>query len=118
MLAVVKTHHIDLHIKGRIPKKLVRCLKEIYTQELQLINEEKEDFFQTSIYTSAKKEMFPGLYVKIYRENKGMTQAGLGEQVNVSKTYICDIEHNRRPISKKLAKQFTGVFDIDVSRFV
>jgi DNA-binding XRE family transcriptional regulator len=76
------------------------------------------DFFKTDIYKSIKNEMTPGAYLRIYRENKNLTQKQLGELVGVSKTYICDIEKNRRALSKQLAKHFAGIFSVPVSKFI
>lgn len=118
MLAVVKTPHIDLHIKGKIPQKLMKCLKNLYADKLKVMNDERVDLFETSLYKTVKKEMHPGVYVKVYRQNKSWTQNELGSKVGVSKAYISDIENNRRAVSKKMASQFAKLFDIDVSRFV
>ncbi len=65
-----------------------------------------------------KNDMTPGTYIRIYRENKNLTQKQLGELVGVSKAYICDIEKNRRSVSKELAKHFAEIFSVPVSKFI
>jgi DNA-binding XRE family transcriptional regulator len=35
--------------------------------------------------------------------NSDMTQDELGEKIGASKSFICDIEHNRRAISREMA---------------
>jgi DNA-binding XRE family transcriptional regulator len=47
-----------------------------------------------------------------------MTQEHLGAKVGASKSFICDIEHDRRAISKEMAKKFSALFKISVERFI
>ena len=121
MLAVVKTPLIDVRIEGKVPPRLLRLLKTEYGPELKLVGDEDNasvDFFKTDFYRKVKNQMTPGKYVRIYRENHGMTQEQLGSKVGASKSFICDIEHNRRPISKGMAKKFSKLFKISVERFI
>jgi len=121
MLAVVKTPRINVRIEGDVPPRLLRLLKTEYGPKLKLVkDDEKEtvDFFKTDFYKKVKKEMTPGTYVKIYRENLSLTQAQLGAKVGVSKSFICDVEHNRRAISKEMAKNFSKLFKISASHLI
>jgi DNA-binding XRE family transcriptional regulator len=121
MLAVVKTPHINVRISGKLPPRLLRCLKSEFGRKLRIAEDEDNetvDFFKTDFYKEMKKEMMPGTYARIYRENRGMTQEQLGEKVGVSKSFICDIEHDRRAISKDMAKKLSNIFNISVSRFI
>ena len=121
MLAVVKTPRIDVRIKGDVPPRLLRLLKTEYGSKLKLADDddnETVDFFKTDFYRKTKKQMTPGTYIKIYRENHGMTQEQLGTKVGVSKSFICDVEHNRRAVSKEMAKKFSSLFKISVDRFI
>jgi DNA-binding XRE family transcriptional regulator len=121
MLAVVKTPRIDVRIEGTVPPRLLRLLKTEYGPELKLVEDEDNtgvDFFETDFYRQMKKRMTPGAYVRIYRENHTMTQEHLGAKVGASKSFICDIEHDRRAISKEMAKKFSALFKISVERFI
>jgi DNA-binding XRE family transcriptional regulator len=122
MLAVVKTPHINLRITGSLPPRLLRCLKSEFGRKLRIAEDDDDnetvDFFQSDFYKETKKEMTPGIYARIYRENLSMTQEQLGEKVGVSKSFICDIEHDRRAISKDMAKKLSNLFNISVSRFI
>ena len=62
--------------------------------------------------------MRPGDYVKMYRENMRLTQAELGKKVNMSRAYICDVEHGRRTISKDIAKKFSKLFKISAIHLI
>ena len=121
MLAVVKTPRIDVRIKGDVPPRLLRLLKTEYGPALKLHesdDEETVDFFKTTFYRKVKKRLTPGMYVKVYRENFNLTQEQLGSKVGVSKSFICDIEHNRRSISKEMAKKFSKLFKISASHLI
>ncbi|MBN1960026.1 MAG: helix-turn-helix transcriptional regulator [Deltaproteobacteria bacterium] len=118
MLAVVKTPHIDIRVKGRVPPRLLRYLKEEYGEKLSIEENEPINFFETKLYREIKKDMTPGYYVRVYRENRGFTQQKLGKKVGVSKSYICDIENNRRSISKMMAKKFSKLFALPIGTFI
>ncbi len=57
--------HIKIDIEGDIPDKL--------------IEEETVDIFETEFYKDTKARTTPGDNLKIYRQNKGLTQKELGK---------------------------------------
>lgn len=119
MLAVVKTPHIDLCIRGNLSNRLLDCLRAEFGKQLHLEKvEDNVDFFKSTIYRKTQKLITPGTYVRIYRQNLGFTQAVLSKKLGVSKAFICDIEHNRRSISKKKAQILTALFQVDIGRFI
>ena len=121
MLAVVKTRRINVRAQGHLPPRLLRCLRSEFGRKLRITDDEDEqsvDFFETDFYKNTKKTMSPGTYVQIYRENHCMTQQELGEKTGVAKAFICDIEHNRRAISKEMAKKLAHIFNVSVERFI
>ena len=121
MLAVVKTRHINVRIQGQLPPRLLRCLQSEFGNKLHIEDdtpEEQVDFFKTDFYENIKKTMTPGAYMRIYRENHKLTQEQLGEKIGASKSFICDVEHDRRAISKEMAKKLAQVFNISVARFI
>ena len=83
MQAVVKTPHIEISVRGAaIPPKLMDVLKEEYGPELSLVEDDVDDLvdaFETQWYKGVKEKMTPGTYLRIYRENKGLTQLQLGK---------------------------------------
>ena len=122
MLAVVKTPHTDLRIKGFIPHPVLKVLRTEYGKSLKVKvdddDEELVDFFETDLFKDFKKRMKPGDYIKMYRENMHLTQAELGKKVNMSRAYICDVEHGRRTISKDIAKKFSKLFKISAIHLI
>jgi antitoxin component HigA of HigAB toxin-antitoxin module len=122
MLAVVKTPHTRLRAKGFIPKRVLQVLRAEYGKALQVKPEgdaeEWVDVFETEAYAAFKKKVKPGDYVRIYRENTGLSQSALAEKLGVRRSYVCDIEHYRREISKQFAKELSHFFHIPAGRFI
>lgn len=55
----------------------------------------------------------PGYFLRLYRHRADLTQAQLAEKVNVKQHHLSEMENNKRPIGKKLAKQLAEVLDFD-----
>jgi DNA-binding XRE family transcriptional regulator len=122
MQAVVKTPHIKITIQGRISSRLLSVLKEEYGPEFKVIpraDDEKIDVFETDWYKRIKRSMNPGETLKIYRQNKGMTQIELGKLLGgLPRQNISNMEKGQRPISKKMALQLAGLFHVSVEKFI
>jgi len=122
MLAVVKTPRTNLRIKGFIPSSILRVLRNEFGKKLTVTadkdDKEIENVFDSEEYKSFKKHVSPAYYIRTYRENAGLTQTELAEKLGVSRAYICDIEHNRRTISKLFAKQVADFFKISVAHLI
>ena len=121
MLAVVKTPHTDLKIRGFIATPVLRALRAEYGSHLRVETQKGEeewvDVFETDLYKRFKKNVKPGDYIRTYRENLGLSQAELGDKLGVSRAYICDIEKHRRSIGKDMIKQVAILFDAPVEFF-
>jgi DNA-binding XRE family transcriptional regulator len=122
MLAVVKTPHTDLKIRGFIPTAVLQVLRTEYGSHLRIEKQKGEDdlidVFATDLYKRFKKTVKPGDYVRTYRSNLSMSQADLGEKLGVSRAYICDIEKHRRQLGKDMAKQLVKLFHAPLEFFI
>ena len=122
MLAVVKTPRTSLRIKGQISTRLVEVLIAEYGRDIQLTRDAEDelvDVFQTDWYKRIKKTMTPGTYMKIFRENRKMTQTELGKLLGgLPRQHISNMENGVRPISKKTALRLAKVFGVSVERFI
>ncbi len=122
MLAVVKTPLTRIRIKGRIPPRLMDVLQDEYGKAVQITadpDDELVDAFQTDWYKSIKKELTPGTYMRVFRENKRMTQDALGKALGgIPRQHISNMENGSRPISKKIAIRLAKLFDVSVSKFI
>jgi DNA-binding XRE family transcriptional regulator len=122
MLAVVKTPRTSIRIKGKISNKLMEVLVSEYGKDVRLTrdpDDELVDVFQTDWYKNIKKTMTPGTYMKIYRENRKMTQTELGKMLGgLPRQHISNMENGVRPISKKIAMKLAKAFDVSVEKFI
>ena len=122
MQAVVKTPHIDIYIKGEIPPKILSVLKEEYGDHVEIIEGDDEalvDVFETDWYRDVKLRLTPGKYLKIYRENHGMTQAELGRKLGqVPRQHISNMECGFRSISLKTARKLAEIFNVSPEKFI
>ncbi|EKD28618.1 MAG: Cro/CI family transcriptional regulator [uncultured bacterium] len=120
MLVVAKTPHINLKVEGTIPKKLLEVLKVYFGTHLTVSkDDETVNIFESDWFKNHKKKMTPAKTLKIYRENKGWTLDELGCKLGgISRQYLSDIEHERRNISKEMAKKLSELFDVPVDRFI
>ena len=122
MQAVVKTPHIELKIKGEISPKLISVLEEEFGPELLLEEDQGDqlvDVFNTDWYAQIKSKITPGDNLKIYRENRGWTQAQLGERLDdVPRQHIANMERGVRAIGKKTARKFTQIFKVSPAKFI
>ena len=116
MLAVVKTPRTNLRISGFIPMPVLRILQDEFGGKLTVTPDKAEtgleSVFDSAEYKAFKSRVTPADYIRTYRENAGMAQADLAKKLNVSRSYICDVEHNRRTISKEFAKKVSQIFKI------
>ena len=122
MQAVVKTPRIELQIQGDIPPKLISVLKEEFGDDLRLEEEQGDEIaniFETEWYRQIKLSMTPGDNLKIYRDNRGWTQAQLGDKLGgLPRQHISNMERGVRPISKNMAKRLALIFAVPPSKFI
>ena len=122
MQAVVKTPRIEINIKGEIPDRLMSVLEEEYGEQIQLLednDEEAVNVFETDWYRDIKAKMTPGDNLKIYRENRGLTQAKLGEMLGaVPRQHISNMERGARSISLKTARKLAELFKVSPEKFI
>jgi DNA-binding XRE family transcriptional regulator len=122
MLAVVRTPHIKIQIKGDIPKRILDALRKEYGSEVRLVGEsedEKIDVFETDWYKNIWAKVSPGKNLRIYRQNAGMTLQKLGDLLgNVPRQHVSNMEKGIRPISKKTAIKLAQIFDVSVEKFI
>jgi len=123
MQVVVKTPHIEISVRGAaIPPRLMHVLKEEYGPELSLVENDGDDLvdaFETRWYKGVKEKMTPGTYLRIYRENKGLTQLQLGEVLGgIPRQHISNMERGHRSISLKMARKLSLLLGVPIERFI
>ena len=122
MLVVIKTLRIDLRARGQISSRLLDVLVKEFGTAIRITPERDDgevNVFQTEWFKAIKRDLTPGKYLRVFRENKGITQAALGKLLGgVPAQHISNMERGSRSISKKAALQLSKVFDVSVDKFI
>ena len=122
MLAVVKKPHTKkaaFKIIGQIDTETIEYLSNRFGEENVDIDEEIIDISESEWFRNISKKITPGAVVRTYRENSKFTQQQLADKAGVhSASYISDIEHGRRSISKNLLKKFSEIFSVSTELFL
>ncbi len=122
MLAVVKKPHTKqtlFEVKGEIPSSVLTYLEKTFGQDVEVVKEEEYlNIFETEWYQEMQQQITAGEVLRVYRENLGLTQAELAQKIGkLSPQKISDMEHNRRSISKEVARKLSQIFKAPVERF-
>ncbi len=80
--------------------------------------EESLNYFETDFAKKMDKLSGPSDAIRIYRENRGLTQEELGKKIGVSKNYVSDWENGHRTVSKDKAKLLGQLFGISSEYFI
>ena len=123
MLAVVKKPHTKqtlFEVKGEIPSSVLTYLEKTFGQDVEVVKEEKYlDIFETEWYQEMQQQITAGEVLRVYRENLGLTQAELAQKIGkLTRQKISDMEHDRRSISKEVARKLSQIFKVPVERFL
>jgi DNA-binding XRE family transcriptional regulator len=76
----------------------------------ELITELKQEF--GDYYRS------PGYYLRAYRHRADLTQAQLAGKAGIHQHHISEMEHNRRPMGKALARKLAKILNCEYQRFL
>ena len=60
----------------------------------------------------------PSRTLRFYRKLKGMTQPELAEMLGTTKQFISNLENDRKPISRLMAKKLSETFNVPAARFI
>jgi len=119
MQVVVKKPHI--RVEGDITGNLMEYLQREFN-DIEIIRDEDDELVEickSDWHRSIRPTISPGENVRTYRELHNLTQKELGEKVgNLSRQNISNIENNRRPISKTVAKKLAEIFNIFIEKFL
>ncbi|SDM60935.1 hypothetical protein SAMN05428957_10962 [Oryzisolibacter propanilivorax] len=63
------------------------------------------------------KKTFMGVRLRRLREERGMTQVALARALDLSASYLNQIEQNQRPLTVSVLLKINAVFGVDVQRF-
>ena len=112
-------HHPVADIKIESRSVDMKTLKRLISSALdQCLKIEKTTVSGDVIHEMMRKRhgsyyRTPGYYVRIYRNRSNLTQIKLAKKLGIEQHHLSEIEHNKRPIGKKLAKKIADVLWFD-----
>lgn len=60
----------------------------------------------------------PGYYLKLYRLRAGLSQVALAQKARMLQHHLSEMEHNKRPIGKTLAKRLAQILGCDYQKLL
>ena len=93
----------EFRIDGKLSDETLLWLRSRYGDRLAVT--EREGFS-------------PSENLVYHRKLNKLSQVELAEKLGTQKQGICDLEHGRRAISKRMAKSLSALFGTDVSLFI
>ncbi len=73
---------------------------------------------KTEWYQDLKSKITPADNLKIYRQNKGLSQGKLAKIIGVLPSNISEMERGKRGISKDVAKKLSIVLETRTEKFI
>ncbi|MCG8668996.1 MAG: short-chain fatty acyl-CoA regulator family protein [Pseudomonadales bacterium] len=64
-----------------------------------------------------KRKLFLGTKIRRFREQQGTTQAALAKQLEISPSYLNQIENDQRPLTVPVLLNLSTLFDVDLATF-
>ncbi|QSB04152.1 short-chain fatty acyl-CoA regulator family protein [Natronoglycomyces albus] len=58
-----------------------------------------------------------GVRLRRFREERGLTQAALADSLDISPSYINQMESNQRPITVPVLLKLASIYDVDIQQF-
>ena len=119
MLVVVRRPHTEFSLNGDVPRKLIQSLvceygpDNVKIEEDDMMNVEDMEWYKEEAADDS-----PGKALRFYRRLKGLTQPELAAMLGTTKQFISNLENNRKPISRMMAKKLSGIFNVPASRFI
>ena len=119
MLVVVKKLPIEFRVEGTIPCELIDSLRRKYGEAIHVEDDGAcVPVHEMAWYKDLASEDSPGKRLRFYRTMHDLTQVQLAERLGVAKQFVSDMERDRKPISRRMAKQLASFFSVDAGRFI
>ncbi len=119
MLAVVKQPHTEIRLSGVGAQSVLESLKAIYKNvTVEEDDDDLENSDQSEWFKKMDKAATPGMALRVYRRNAGLTQEELEKKTGILKANLSGMENDKRPIGKSSAKKLAEVFACDYQRFL
>jgi DNA-binding XRE family transcriptional regulator len=128
MSVAVKTRHIERHptvkrsgvilrFRPRTPARIINHIEREYRDYL-ISDDELIIWDETELARKIDARMTPGKYLRHLRDAQGLTQQDIAVKTDHRPTYISDMENDRRPISRMMARKLATIFNVSPAVFI
>jgi DNA-binding XRE family transcriptional regulator len=128
MSVAVKTRHIKsspaapragiiLRFRSRTPSRIIKRIEREYRDYL-VDDAELVVFGETELARKIDARMTPGKYLRHLRDAQGMTQQDIADKTGHRPSYISDMENDRQPVSRMMARKLAAIFNISPAVFI
>ena len=123
MNEAVKIHHalgeVVVVPSGKVNKtRLKKMIRATLDEYAEADHVPAEDVHRAARQRHGAEYQSPGYYLRLYRRRADLTQAALAKQIEVLQHHLSEMEHNKRPIGKAMAKKLARVLDCDYKKFL
>jgi DNA-binding XRE family transcriptional regulator len=101
---------MSVHTKARRTKRTIKRVK--------FAPEERSIPWRESLKEHLDKYSEGGVLLRAHRIDAKLTQAELGDKLEISQNHISEMENGKRPIGKEMAKKFARFFKTDYRMFL
>jgi DNA-binding XRE family transcriptional regulator len=113
MLALVKTPHIEMSLRGEGVRELLAWIRKRY--DVAVLAEEPDDALvpiESTAYWQQMERNRVGSLLAGARLKAGLTQAQLAAKLGLRQNMISDYERGRRTYSDAMAERLSGVLAV------
>ena len=110
----IKEEHIRDFVIVRLKYSFLKCdnIEKTPLKKRHDMDEESVVLESTDWNKRMSAEMTPGKAIRADRGLRGWTQNVLAQKLGISIQNLSAMEHDRRPVSKKMAAKLSQIFDI------
>ena len=93
----------------------MEALKQLYGENLSVDDEDEEyvPIEGTAWYQQVASRLTPGKSLRIYRTNAKLTLAALSELSGIPRGHLSQMEHDKRPIGRIIARKLARALHCD-----
>jgi DNA-binding XRE family transcriptional regulator len=112
----------SMEIRGNIPAEFLEITRKYFganaVRVLQDEDETGQDITKSTWYKEQKRKQTPGSNLRNWREINGMTQKELADKLTIQQHRVSEMEHDKRGISKDIARQLSRLFKTPIDAFI
>jgi|WetSurMetagenome_2_1015567.scaffolds.fasta_scaffold282924_2 DNA-binding XRE family transcriptional regulator len=108
---------VILRFRSRTPARIIKHIEQEYRDYL-IDDDQLVVWEETELARKIDARMTPGKYLRHLRDAQELTQQDVADKTGHRSTYISDMENDRMPISRMMAKKLAAIFGVSPAVFI